>query len=127
MDDPTTNNDAAAPVATKPPRKPRSDKGRVKAKGKKASTRIPVRIMYRTGDIVETPSPDGTTKTVVTWLKEAGDTGMPNRAAAVQYVTRLAQNPDTAAKFDGKRIQIVAIMDEFTIKTEIKARAQVVR
>ena len=117
--------------ATQPPktRKPRADKGIPKSKKPKKSSARYRQIQYRVGTITKTGTgDDGADETQVVWGKDVAVlTTATDRESAMQQIMQLAQHPDTCDKFAGKRIQLVAVLDEFTMEIEVQAKAKVVR
>ena len=121
---------AAEPDTTKKTRKARSDKGLPKTKkGKKPVAPRYRQIQYRVGTVTKTGTGDnGTVETQVLWGRDVQVlTEATDRESATQQILQLAQHPDTREQFAGKRVQLVAVLDEFTLQIEVQAKAKVVR
>lgn len=109
---------AAAP-ATPKKRKPRSDKGKgkkAKAKAKAKAIRIPVECLHA---VVE-PS-DGS-------QFDAKLKAMTHSDAIAEVLALSAsEDKDVATKWAGAKVQIVALVDEFTIDSKITVKTEIKR
>ena len=116
---PNEGSGTAAPTAAKPQRKPRSDKGQAKARGKAKprgkAVRLPVQKM-----LAQIEPADGSAKTTIE-LKAMTAT------AAVAEVLKLAAAQDNAEKMAGAKVGIVAVVDVFTIASAIQVSVKAKR
>jgi len=111
-------------------RKPRSDKGQSKAKkAKKPTGSRYLQLMYRLGTIERVGAGDeGEAETRIVWGKDVSILPPANdRETMLQQIMQLAQHADTCDQFVNKRVQLVAVLDEFTMQIEVQAKAKVVR
>ena len=126
---PDGQDSTKAPVTPKV-RKPRADKGVPKPKkSKKQAASRYLQMMYRLGTVEKTETGDnGEPETKVTWDKNVSILPTANdRETMMRQIMQLAQHPDTCDQFANRRIQLVAVLDEFTMEVEVQARAKVVR
>lgn len=100
------------PAKTKTQRKPRSDKGKVKPKAK--SVRLPV---IRMNAFLQLK--DGSKETM-------GLKAMTATAAEAE-VMKFASSKDNAEKMAGAKVNIVALVDDFTIDSEFKVTVKAKR
>ena len=111
---------APAPAAAaRAPRKPRSDKGQAKPRGKAKprakAVRLPVQKMLAQVELA-----DGSAKTTHE-LKAMTAT------AAVAEVLKLASAQENAEKMAGAKVGIVAVVDVFTIASDIQVSVKAKR
>ena len=85
--------------------------------------------MYRLGTIERVGAGDeGEAETRIVWGKDVSILPPANdRETMLQQIMQLAQHADTCDQFVNKRVQLVAVLDEFTMQIEVQAKAKVVR